>query len=80
MRVSALKHDAGYLNYIEMRRMGAVVIKLDGVEQDQVVTADADNGMIVRHVVVDGKVQHHGGLLLTETLRGKVQISTRPLL
>lgn len=76
MRLSVIADDPGYLVYAAMGHLGREVrIKLDGQEVSGVLTADDEEGLIVRakrdelHLLMikDGEV-------LTEEIRGKVEI------
>lgn len=46
MRVSVIKADPGYSNFLK-HRFGKLRCFLDGVEIDRVVTADEEQGMVV---------------------------------
>lgn len=75
MRISALEGDPGYLPEGDYRRTGAKIY-LDGVEQQHVVTADEQEGVIAV-VRQDGEgtiVADSYGDVLLDKRRGKVRI------
>jgi hypothetical protein len=76
MRSSVLKDDLGFKNF----RPGAYEIFLNGEKVPQVLTADEEQGYILKH-----KLDEHGKLVINaagtaverEELRGKVEIRER---
>jgi len=74
MRVSADSKDPGY---IEPGTRWNVKITLDGAEVRDVVTADSDEGFIVRHARdADGRLRLNGGHFVEERIDGTVTITT----
>ena len=78
MRVSVDSEDAGYAKYMEIVAMGlAVKISLDGVEIDEVITADDKEGTVLRYKTDNsGLPIINGDELERETLHGDVLIWT----
>lgn len=81
MRVSVLKDDPGHEAFVHMFSRGSVVVLLDGVEQQHVVTADDVEGTVCRHVLdPDGNPQvdpANQNEVWCETVAGLVSIVTR---
>ncbi len=73
MRISVVPSDEGYVNS-ELRKNA--VVYLDGVKQRFCVTADEEQGVIVRYVVKSGNlsIDGSGATLEVETVKGKVVI------
>ena len=73
MRISVVPSDEGYVNS-ELRKNA--VVYLDGVKQRFCVTADEEQGLVVRYVVKNGNlsIEGAGATLEVETVRGKVVI------
>lgn len=76
MRLSVLQGDPGHLLYEAMGYLGREVrIKLDGEEITGVLTADEEQGLIVRpkrdelHLLIS-----KNGEIVLEEVRGKVEI------
>lgn len=80
MRLSVRDDDPGYLAYAAMGHLGHKVrIMLDDQEVRYVITADEDQGLIVRfkHDADDQPVIERDSIL-EETIRGKVEIILPP--
>jgi hypothetical protein len=74
-RISAEKDDPGYEPFRRLLNQ-RVRVKLDGVEQKQVLTADRAEGWIKRTMVdEDGGLVVDGDEIKTEIVRGKVELS-----
>ncbi len=73
MRISVVPSDEGYVNS-ELREKANVY--LDGVKQRFCVTADEEQGLVVRYVVKNGNlsIDGSGTTLEVETVKGKVVI------
>ncbi|MGO4641708.1 hypothetical protein AB4Z43_25030 [Mesorhizobium sp. 2RAF45] len=72
MRISADNDDAGYVS-AERRR--GVRIYLDGIDLKDVITADEEDGYILRALRDDLQLLvFENGQLVTEEMRGKVKI------
>jgi hypothetical protein len=76
MRLSVLADDPGYLAYGCLGRIGRKVkIKLDGEEMSAVVTADEEQGIVVRYKKdAEGHLLAENDEAVTETLHGTVEI------
>ncbi len=78
MRITVDPHDRGTLvNPIEAR----IEVYLDGARMDRVITADEEEGMVVRHKVdSSGRlvISLDGKCAMTETLKGSVQVVIKP--
>lgn len=70
MRISADTNDSGYTHDC----MHDVEIYLDGVMQNNVVTADEDQGFILRASEDKGGLIVKDGYFVEETLTGRVEI------
>lgn len=74
MRISCEEDDPGYLDCHNIVRVTAKVY-LDGVEIRDVVTADEEEGMLVRYCRKDnGLLIVENGIVLRETLHGVVEL------
>ncbi len=76
MRISVVPSDEGYVNS-GLREKANVY--LDGVKQRFCVTADEEQGVVVRYVVKNGdlSIDGSGGTLEVETVKGKVVIEIK---
>jgi hypothetical protein len=76
MRLSVIAGDPGYLTYACLGHLGPKVkIKLDGEEMSAVVTADEEEGIVVRYKKdADGHYLAENDEAVSETLHGKVEI------
>lgn len=75
-RFSSDRHDPGYANFLAAGKV--ITVFIDGVKQHLVITADEDEGFIVRYALgADGKAMtdpKNPGQLLTERCAGKVVV------
>ena len=78
MRVSTDMEDIGFRAETDIENRGAILaIYLDGVKQEYVVTADSDEGIIIRlKRYPDGAFVVSGDEIVRETLNGDVRIET----
>lgn len=76
--VSIRDNERGYTTYKNITGRGRkVVVTLDGIDQKGLITADAENGFIVRRKTdADGNVciNEKGDEFLEETIHGRVVI------
>lgn len=81
MRVSCSYDDPGYAAFASLLGKGEVVVTLDGREQTHVVTADEEEGLILRHVLnASGQAQidpNDHNQVWCEVVRGAVHVGTR---
>lgn len=70
MRTSADPNDSGYTHDC----MHGVEIYLDGIMQNNVVTADEEQGFIIRTPEYEGELIAIDGYFAEETLTGRVKI------
>lgn len=74
MRVSIRPNDPGYHNHLSARQQGyRAAIKFEGTPQFGVITADSDNGVIVR-IKDPVKWDRERSAPVDEVLHGKVEI------
>ena len=74
MRVSVNPWDSGY-EHFHLREK--VTVYLDGVKQLMCVTADEEEGYVVRYVCKSGNlsIEGSGGMVEQEVVRGEVVIA-----
>lgn len=76
MRASVYPEDPGYIASEDDRRR--INVALDGVLQKFVLTADEEEGFLIRSVIgQNGRLLHDGDEFLTERVTGKVEISLK---
>lgn len=75
-RVSVDKSDPGYEPWIKLRSRGKDIrTLLDGVPVKYCVTADSDEGLVVRYPCDrNGRVLIHGDQVVMESVHGKVEL------
>ena len=79
MRMSCHKDDPGYAAFLEANLRGKVVVYLDGVVQHHAITADEEQGFVIRHATdAEGNVLINATrtATVTERVSGQVRIST----
>lgn len=77
MRLSLDTTDRGYPAWAKAYNAGkTILIKLDGVEQKHVHTADEEEGFVLKDRLDQvGTPQHDGANWMTDLCKGKVEIT-----
>lgn len=78
MRISIRPNDPGYHNHLSARQQGyRASVRFNGEQAFGIITADADNGVLVR-IAQPVKWDADRGQFVDEVLHGRVEVSLEP--